>query len=70
MNAVKVLWTPHWYRLLFDGVKAAKRDVFLVSPWLKIAGAELILNALIENSCRDVKVRLLTTEVDPKNWTT
>lgn len=64
MAEMNVLWTPDWYRTLFDCIKVAQQDVFLVSPWLKMAGAELILNALFENTTGMPHVRLLTTLED------
>jgi hypothetical protein len=60
MSPISVLWTPDWNKTLSKCIKAAKKEVFLVSPWLKLAGAELILNALQENSSTP-KVNLLTT---------
>ncbi len=60
MSSIEVLWTPDWHQALFECIKAAKKEVFLVSPWLKLQGAELILNALQENKSAP-KVNLLTT---------
>ncbi len=60
MSPISVLWTPDWNKTLSECIKAAKKEVFLVSPWLKLAGAELILNALQENK-NAPKVNLLTT---------
>jgi hypothetical protein len=43
-------------------IQAAQGTVFLVSPWLKLAGAELILNAIHHNPAREqLEARLLTT---------
>ena len=61
MTEVNVLWTPAWHRKLYDSIKSAKHEILLVSPWLKMSGAELIVNAVIENSNGAPKLSLLTT---------
>jgi PLD-like domain/Translation initiation factor IF-2, N-terminal region len=61
MTEVNVLWTPAWHRKLYDLIKSAKHEILLVSPWLKMSGAELILNAVLDNSNGAPKINLLTT---------
>lgn len=61
-NEVNVLWTPEWHRVLFDVIQAARNDVFLVSPWLKLSGADLIIRALKQNTAvPPPTLRMLTT---------
>ena len=60
MSFISVLWTPDWHQTLFECIKGAKEEVFLVSPWLKLAGAELILNALRENYSTPIVNKLTT----------
>jgi phosphatidylserine/phosphatidylglycerophosphate/cardiolipin synthase-like enzyme len=62
MATVTTLWTPQWHQCLFDWLTAAQRDVFLVSAWLRIAGAELILNGLLQNCVRPLTCLLTTLE--------
>jgi hypothetical protein len=62
MPEVTVLWTPDWHKSLFEAVRQASTDVLLVSPWLKLSAAELIVNALFEDlNIPGPSLRLLTT---------
>jgi hypothetical protein len=62
MRGSTVLWTPSWRQNLADLIGNAQREVFLVSPWLKVSGARLIIQALKKSAATPgPRVRLLTT---------
>jgi WD40 repeat protein len=65
---VSVLWTPGWHRTLFEMIRDAQAEVLLVTPWLKISGAELVLNALIENNASPPPAARLLTSLEIEDF--